>query len=136
MTANLFLGPHAMNTSCIWIIKSYDMFLCYALEKYFRVSSVLRNLSLHKKETLQKSFLVKISSVNVTKSGSHLLIGHIYWRNLKWKTFLQCFCFSKYWQKQLLKCCLSMECAKKLFHDKVVNSPVLCQSNYFIQLTM
>ena len=39
--------------------------------------------TLHKK----RSFLLRISLVNVTKSAGKCGFGHIYWRNLSWKTF-------------------------------------------------
>ena len=39
-------------------------------------------------QTLHKkwSFLLSISSVNVTKSAGNCAFGHIYWRNPQWKT--------------------------------------------------
>ena len=45
-------------------------------------------LTLHKK----RSFPLRISSVNVTKYAGNFGFGHIYWRNLSWKTscFVQC----------------------------------------------
>ena len=49
---------------------------------------LLLHLTLHKKW----SFLLRISSVNVTKSADFCGFGHIYWRNPQWKTsfFVQC----------------------------------------------
>ena len=45
-------------------------------------------LALHKK----RSYPLTISSVNVTKSAGNCGFGHVYWRNLSWKTpfFVQC----------------------------------------------
>ena len=39
-----------------------------------------------------KNEVLKISSVNVTKSAENCGFGHIYWRNSSWKTsfFVQC----------------------------------------------
>ena len=51
--------------------------------------TICRLTTLHKKW----SFLLRISSVNVTKSAGNCGFGHIYWRNPQWKTsfFMQCY---------------------------------------------
>ena len=47
-----------------------------------KVYEFKRRATLHKKW----NFLLRISSVNVTKSAQNCGFGHIYWRNPKWKT--------------------------------------------------
>ena len=54
---------------------------------YWDIFILLGNCSLEFSQTLhQKSFLLRISTVNVTKSVVSCRFGHIYWRNPKWKT--------------------------------------------------
>ena len=69
------------------------------------------NFSLHKKW----NFLLRTSSVNVTKSAGNCGFGYIYWRNPKWKAsfFVQCltyfFNFSStcyIWTKNMLRTCM------------------------------
>ena len=64
--------------------------------------------------TTQKSFPLRISSVNVTKSEGNCRFSHIYWRNPYWKTSLSV-------QWQLPGCCFSDDiCFIHSYRDFVV----------------
>ena len=62
-------------------------YLCY-YAAIVCTNYIFSHLALRKKW----SFPLRISSVNVTKSAVSCGFGHIYWRNLSWKTsfFVQC----------------------------------------------
>ena len=55
---------------------------------------IIMFFSLHKKW----SFLLRISSVNATKSAGNCGFGHVYWRNPSWITSFFVQCFSLFYQ--------------------------------------
>ena len=89
-------------------------------------------------QTLHKSFPLKISSVNVTKSTGHWGFGHIYWRIPKWKTSF----FARYKQEIHWKASKEMNIKwshwftlHKLAHLKKCNSFRSNLNLFFVILT-
>ena len=84
-------------------------------------------------ETAQKmNFLLRISSVNVTKSAVSCGFGHIYWRNSSWKTsfFVQCCKRLQHWfwnnRKPTIKLLIF------IFFDEIIFCVCACNgSNWF-----
>ena len=102
LTTKIILRLHLFdyeNINHVWSVKSVnqpkinkwnlDMTHIQICSQSLKKSSRFHWQTLHKKW----SFPSRISSVNETKSAVSCGFGHIYWRNLRWKTF---FCAVRY----------------------------------------
>ena len=66
---------------------SYLHYFSLSILIHFSKPTIWKTLNLLHALTAKKwSFPLRISSINVTKSAGNCRSGHIYWRNLYWKT--------------------------------------------------